>query len=222
MPEKPAVYSLLIEGAVVISWNPDPAADSYRLYREAGAGDVLHLVYAGTACETVDTVPLLDRLYTYRLSKIRGAMEFGPSEPVPGVASSVAVDGHRNDSRAQALLVDYVTPATIHYYRDDRGNEIEDRDWYRMIVPPRSFVTLAVDNLTNTSTVELLFQTEGETAAPLSVAPAGERTLYNYTLEPATVSFQICVAKDDFVGVTGQPGGKVAGYHVRFVQCNSL
>ncbi len=212
----PAVDSLAIEGSVSISWDFDPGADSYRLYRETSPGGAgLMSVYAGNGTCFKDRVPAADTIYYYRLAKIRGNREFEMSVYVPGVASGIARDSQDNDQRERATRVSFVTPATIHYYRDGIGNEIEDRDWYYMIVPPRSVITVAVTNMANTSIGELYFQVAGREAALLA-STGGERTLHNYELTEQPVYFQIYVSKDDFVGVTGAAGGKIASYQVRY------
>ncbi len=218
----PAVDSLGREGKVLVSWAPEAAADGYRLYRDSlpdGSGRLL--VYEGSSTAVADAVPAMDTLFYYRLAKIRGSREFGPSDPVPGVASSVARDSQMNDERSSATPVNYVTQATIFYYRDAWGNEIEDRDWYLMQVPPRSFVTVAVTNLSNTDLGELYFQVENQTAQLLSTT-GGERKLFNFDLEARPVYFQIYVAKDAFVGELSAPGGKIAAYQIEYRQTNAI
>ncbi|HUX13978.1 MAG TPA: hypothetical protein VMW87_13185 [Spirochaetia bacterium] len=219
---RPAVDSLAVEGRICISWDIDPGADSYRLYRECspeGAGRML--VYTGRGSRFEDRAPGMDIIYYYRLAKVRGEREFEMSDYVPGVASGVAKDSEDNDRRENATLVTFVTPATIHYFRDGIGNEIEDRDWYAMIVPPRSFITVAVTDTANTSIGELYFQVAGRDPALLA-STGGERSLHNYELTAQPVYFQIYVSKDDFVGVTGAPGGKIASYQVEYVLTTAI
>lgn len=218
----PTVESLGRERVVLVSWQPDPSADTFRLYRDSlpdGSGRTL--VYQGSSTRCADAVPIMDTIYYYRLAKVRGRREFPVSGFVPGVAGSVAADSLGNDESSTATRVDYVAQATIFYYRDAWGNEIEDRDWYYMVVPPRSFITVAATNLSNTDLGELFFQVAGETPRLLSIT-GGERKLFNFELGPRAVYFQIYVAKDTFVGELSAAGGKIAAYRLEYRQTNAI
>lgn len=217
----PTVDSLAVDGEILISWKADPAADSYRLYRDTSpTGTFSNLVYSGTGTSYADAGVSLDTMYYYELAKVRGDKVFSKSIFVPGVTSSITKNNIGNNDKADALELVTAAQQTIYYYQDGLGNVITEPNWYYMVVPPRSYITITVTNFQNTNTGELYCQVQGNTGVLLSTT--GSPTLYNYGLTSARVYFQIYADPSVFVGVAGSAGGHIGSYVVEYVQTNAI
>jgi len=218
---KPYVVSLAEAGEVLITWDADLATDSYRLYRSTDPDSAGSLcVYSGGCLSFADRTVDLDRMYYYALSKVRGQKEFGQSEAVPGVASAIRRDPFDNDRRENATEHTYVTPASIFYYRDSYGTEIEDTDWYYINIGPRTFVTLSVRFLANVTPRELWFMVDGQ--LPSLLSENAEPVLFNYETVPRRICFRISVNKENYLGIAAAAGGKSASYEVIYLQSNAI
>jgi len=137
--EVPSVTSFEKEETIEITWNADPGADEYILYRaEDAVIPVYKILYQGTSLSLTDTDVTGEHRYLYTLGKVRGTVLFGPSDPTLGVGSNVIQDNlEGNNIKEKATILVWDLDSNLYYYRSNDGEEIEDLDWYSIYVPPR-------------------------------------------------------------------------------------
>lgn len=126
---------------ISVTWNEDPLADSFILYRKLLPVGASQVVYAGESCEYVDALALPRTMYEYTLSKVRGTKEF----PIGAPAYCAFDERHPKDpngfndtlSTARCFTTFQISDFIV-YYSDISGHVISDRDWYYMDLDPHT------------------------------------------------------------------------------------
>lgn len=151
----PVVRSLAAAGAVEVSWANDDSADGYKLYRGESQGGPYSPVYQGVANSCFDRVPEQDRIYYYRLSKVKGSRELEQSVAVAGVASSFAAG-----ENVGAAPFEGESSGVIYSYSD--GLTLLSRSvGYYVELEPFKGVRVTIDGLANLGAGELRLVTAG-------------------------------------------------------------
>jgi hypothetical protein len=148
---KPNVESFGMENRIVITWAADDAADEYILYRDTNpAGSFNTAVYKGNGLSYVDANVTTDAFYYYKLSKKQGKKEFSKSDYSIGVCKDIKKDACEDNDTADSAtpLTEINTDANIYYYKDYRsGMAVEDKDWYKVTLPPMHRLILGFHNV---------------------------------------------------------------------------
>lgn len=214
---EPRVISFESENTITISWDEDSAADSYILYcaEDATVPD-FSVVYQGTDTEFQHENRSTGIRYLYRLSKMRGSKEFGPSESVLGVGSNTIYDAHEpNNSRDDAVFLEYQIDANIYYFRADGGQSISDEDWYFVEIPPQRTANITVDSLGTPNYIasgDVQFYREGY--VPQDITVGGTHSIANTGYETAEFRFRITPKPSEFVASPPAGGGTVKYYRL--------
>ena len=146
----PRVRSFATELCIEVDWEEDAAADEYLLERaEDTLLDLFKPVYRGQKQAYLDTSCQDQGRYLYRLRKLRGSRDFGPSEPILGIASDTCHDElEPNDVESQATSLTYDRYANLFFYRATPGlypgAVVQDTDWYTVEVPPRRIANIRI------------------------------------------------------------------------------
>ncbi|MBB6480910.1 hypothetical protein [Spirochaeta isovalerica] len=212
--QKPWVQSFTEELEIKISWEEDPGADEYVLYRADDNIGTYEKIYQGTSLEFFDSDVSEQGRYLYTLVKMRGEEAFGPSLPVLGVASMTMEDEFEsNDREENATPFLYDLSANVQYYADNTKQHIlEDRDWYSVEVGPRRSFTFQV-LYTGTGSQELEYYCQPET--PQGLDSESEITIVNTTMESKIFNF--CIYPYGANILTGSSGGgKIIQYDLDF------
>jgi hypothetical protein len=215
----PRASSLEQEYRIELTWEADEAADEYQLERaeDAAQGSFLP-VYRGSATRYLDADCRDQCRYLYRLSKLRGTRSFGPSAPVLGVASATCRDElEPNDSEGQATPLEYDRRANLFYYRATPGlypgAELQDDDWYSVLVPPRRKANLLVTQPglePGSPYTFLYFYLKGTT--PFRVVNNQLIEITNPSYEAKTFLFELFPNPDDFILEPTLGGGMLVDY----------
>ncbi len=147
----PKAVSFVTENQIGLSWDSDKAADLYVLERANDAPNPAYKeVYRGTAVSFTDADVADQSRFLYRLNKVKGEKAFGPSGAVMGIGSATCGDVHEpNDTWDQATPIDYHGCfSNLFYYRSYSGLEVQDADWYSVIVPPAKNANIVVTQIT--------------------------------------------------------------------------
>lgn len=144
----PVALSFREEYSVLLSWDADECADEYLLYAARDSSNPAYkCIYRGTEPSYVHHVENEGARYLYRMGKLRGQKEFGPSQSSFGVQSEVALDQWEpNDGQSQAAQLEYVIDANTHFFRSYGGEEISDSDWYWVEVPPLRSASVSISD----------------------------------------------------------------------------
>ena len=225
----PRASSLDREYLIELSWDADEAADEYVLERaeDSALGGFLQ-VYRGTATRYADTDCGDQRRYLYRLSKTRGARSFGPSAPVLGVASATCRDElEPNDTEDRATALEYDRRANLFFYRATPGLypgvELQDADWYSVLVPPRRKANLLVTQpaLEQGSLYTFLyFYLKGTT--PVRVINNQLLEIANASYEQKEFRFKLYPNPDDFIMEPSLGGGLLVDYTLSLYSITNL
>lgn len=223
----PTVLSFAAQRSISISWPTDPCADEYVLESASGsaASPAYSVVYRGTDTSYQEEGCVDQSLHLFRLSKLRGDREFGPSAPVLGVGSVTCEDlWEPNDTADTATDLGYEKDANLYYYRSYGGLEVQDLDWYSLKVPPRMvayvLVTQTSPVLANLEATGMNYAMPGQLSA--SIKNGALIALTNYAYTERTIAFEIFPNAAYFIGAGGTDGGSLIDYTVRLEQINSL
>jgi hypothetical protein len=228
----PRVVSFAAENRISVSWPADPCADEYVLEEASGSvsSPTYSVVYRGTASGYEERDCADRSLHLYRLTKMRGNREFGPSDAVLGVGSAVIEDAHEpNDAETQATNFGYgeydvYGSANLYCYRSYDGIEVEDEDWYAIVVSPRTNAYIVVvqtdPEIVDKEATWMLFCRRGESATP--VINDEPIALTNYSNSPRRISFKLYPQAEDFYGSGGAAGGSMVNYTVKLYGTMSL
>ncbi len=224
---KPEVNSFEIENSIVIEWEKDTGADEFILYRDTSpTGNFSEIVYRGKSLSYADYDISFEHLYYYKLAKRREKKIFNKSEPEMGIASDTIKDNYENNDTKEtsALFPDFIT-ANIYYYENLYGNTMEDKDWYRVMIPPRKFMVINILNEYNLNS-----QTDSSgTISDLSLIVVdgikddnvefnAEYNLVNDQNESKIKYFCIYPNREKFISSSPSPGvrGKLGIYRIDF------
>ncbi len=209
----PSVVSFEIEEQIKISWNKDPGADEYILYKALDqAVLVFEILYRGTLLSVVDTNAAGGDRYLYTLGKIRGSQLFGPSDTVLGIGSMVVNDElEGNNTKGNASKLDLRYDANIYYYKSYSGTELKDVDWYYVIVPPRKQANVVV-TYNQSGGIGLYFYLEGH--AVQSITSGDSLSITNNSDEERFFYFQISPNTSTFISDPAAGGGNLIDYNI--------
>lgn len=222
--ELPSVVSFEKEETIEISWNADPGADEYILFR---AEDVLlpvyEIIYQGTSLSLTDTDITGEHRYLYTLGKVRGTLLFGPSDPILGVGSNVIQDNlEGNNVKEMAAKLVWDLDANLYYYRSNNGEEIEDYDWYFVTVPPRRKAMIIVTQSGIGSGADSWMEYYLEGHVTETIVNSNAIPIENYSYEEKTFYFLISPNSSEFIGDPTLGGGGLINYRVSLNSIQSL
>jgi hypothetical protein len=223
----PSVVSFAAERSIGLSWPEDPNADEYLVEEASGseASPSYSVAYRGSRASFREDGCADQSLHLYRLVKLRGEREFGPSEPALGVGSVTCRDcWEPNDAESQATGLGYQKEANLYYYRSCGGLEVQDLDWYSIEVPPRMVAYLVVEQtmpkLSGSAPTWMLLAREGQVPVPIENGVL--IALTNYAYESKALRFEIYPRAADFIGSGGPQGGSLIDYTVRLERIDGL
>lgn len=223
----PSVLSFAAERSISLSWPADPCADEYLLESASGSAAIpaYSVAYRGTGTNYREEGCVDQSLHLYRLSKMRGDRQFGPSASVLGVGSATCKDAWEpNDTADRATDLGYEKDVNLYYYRSYGGLEVQDEDWYSLKVPPRmvAYVVVTQTNpqLSGTTTTWMRFATPGQVSTPVNNGVLIALTNYAYT--ERTIAFEIFPEAADFIGSGGAQGGSLIDYTLRLDRIDSI
>lgn len=212
---EPSVTSFEKEETIKITWNADPGADEYILYKAEDAFlPVYEIIYQGPELSVSDTDVNDENLYIYTLGKVRGTKLFGPSDPVLGVGSTVLKDEHEtNDKKENSTRLVWDLDANLYYYISHNRSEVKDYDWYHVTVPPnRQANIVLVQNGLVIGNTWMNFSLESQPPEPITNNQAIH--IRNTTLEEKTYNFLISPIPEDFYGDPPTSSGSLINYRI--------
>ena len=222
--EGPSVVSFEKEETIEITWNSDPGADEYILYRaEDALVPVYEILYQGTSLSLTDTDITGEHRYLYTLGKVRGTVLFGPFGPILGVGSNVIQDNlEGNNIKEKATTLVWDLDANLYYYRSNDGEEIEDFDWYSITVPPRrkAMIVVTQDGLGSGADSWMNYYLEGHVTE--TIINSNAIPVENYSYEKKTFNFLISPNSSEFIGDPTLGGGGLINYRVSLNSIQSL
>lgn len=178
----PVVRSLATAGAIGVSWANDTAADGYKLYRGEAPGGPYSSVYQGQESSYLDRAAEQDRIYYYRLSKLKGEQELEQSPPVAGVAAAFAVS-----ENAGAVPFSGEAAGVVYSYSDG-VTELSRSAEYYVDLEPFKGVRVTVEGMSNLGAGELRLVT-GDGVQLLNEGDSF--VIRNMTVERAPVPFRL-------------------------------
>ena len=223
--KEPVAESLVVENRVDVRWDEDPGADKYILERASDTASPFYgRIYQGTGTSYVDDD--LDDLsqYLYRLVKVRGDREFGPSEAVLGVGGMIVRDAHEpNDEMSDATELTYDRVSNLYYFRSYEGHTVQDTDWYFVTVPPqyRAYVVVTQDGVSSHENTYFYFYQYGGPAAT-RITNEDAVTIENLTYSEEKFYFKVFPFGDDFVSDPSGAGGTVVNYTISLLRIEKL
>lgn len=220
----PKVVSFTNDDSVTVSWDKDPGADEYLLYR---ARDVIvpvyDLVYRGRELTYEDTDTTAGYRYLYTLTKVRGTKLFGASDAALGVVSGVVLDSlEDNNTKDKASHLEWDLQSNLYYYQSYGNEKLIDYDWYSVTVPPmkKAIIVITQDGLAGGAASWMTYALEGE--PPVTVTNGGGREIPNPTYGEKTFYFRISPRASEFVSDLTQGGGSFISYTVSLNQITGL
>ncbi len=198
----PEARSFDEELTVHLSWKDDEAADMYILRRSQDDRSPMFdtIIYQGNGTSYVDREIAKDTRYLYRLDKIRGNRTFTGKTSALAACSPVKKDIYEdNDSIERATQLTSKCNANLYYYPFVDGRVLEDRDWYKVSIPPRAnaVITLTEIDLPVTST-ETAFVCTIDSFHSFIVSDVGTITIENTSDETVIIPFMLTANKEYF------------------------
>jgi hypothetical protein len=216
----PTVASFAVERRISLSWPEDSCADEYIVESASGSvgSPIYSTAYRGKSALYQEDGCADQSLHLYRLTKVRGERNFGPSDSVLGVGSVTRQDAWEpNDVDSLATDLGYEKDANLYYFRSYGGVEVQDVDWYSIVVPPRMVAYVVVEQtmpkLSGTTTTWMRFAMKGQVSTPINDGVLIPLTNYAYGAQ--TIAFEIFPEAADFIGSGGPQGGNLIDYTVR-------
>ncbi len=220
----PKVVSFTNDDSITVSWDKDPGADEYLLYRTRDLSvPVYDLVYRGTALSFEDTNKAEGYRYLYTLTKVRGTKLFGPSDAVLGVVSGVVLDSlEDNNTKDKASHLEWDLQSNLYYYQSYGNEKLVDYDWYNVTVPPRrkAIIVITQDGLAGGAASWMTYSLEGHSSATVTNGDGIE--IPNYTYGEKTFYFRIAPKAVSFVNDLTRGGGSFINYTVSLNQITGL
>jgi len=222
----PTVTSFEKEETIEITWNADPGADGYILYRAVDTENpVYEILYQGTDLSVSDTDVIngAGNRYLYILGKVRGTKLFGPSDPALGVGSMVIQDElENNDTKGRATRLIWDLDANLYYYLSYSGAEVKDYDWYSVIVPPRKQANIVItqEGLSANENCYISFALESGGVDP--IINSIRIPIKNKTYVEKTFYFKISPIPGYFYDDPPTVGGSLINYHIYINSITSL
>ncbi len=220
----PGVVSFVDELTIEISWDSDPGADRYVLYKaEDAVSPVYEIFYQGSDLCVTDTDVTGEHRYLYTLGKLRGRELFGPSDPVMGVGSSVIRDSlEENDTKDSATALVWDLDANLYYYRSNDGEVSQDYDWYSISVPPRrrAMIIVTQDGLGSGADSWMNYYLEGHSTE--TIVNSNAISIGNYSYAEETFYFLISPNSSEFIANPSLGGGSLINYRISLNSIESL
>jgi len=215
---EPEVISFTDELVIELSWDEDPGADEYLIYKSVDSVNQYSLIYRGTDLIYSDRNVANEKRYLYSLVKMRGNVDFGPSSPVLGVGSMTVEDVYEpNDDESEASPFLHNLSANVQYYTsEDRLQILDDRDWYSIEVRPQmqAIFKVLVEGVPSNSETGLMFYLQPH--VPSKILNQGELVIRNTSMEKK--SFTFCIYPHGATIITGSSGGgKFIHYDLNFI-----
>jgi len=151
----PKADSLSKEHTVYLSWQEDDAADKYYLMRSFDNTRNWDCIYTGNETSFIDKELEDNTNYIYRLDKTRGTTYFAGKDYAFGWSSGTIRDSSEpNDVPEKAAFLEYdriCNLPCVGFVTDNK--EINDEDWFYVIVPPmrQADIIVGQHNLENTA-----------------------------------------------------------------------
>ena len=220
----PKVVSFTNDDSVIVSWDKDPGADEYLLYRALDVSvPVYDRVYRGRELTFEDRDTTEGYRYLYTLTKVRGTKLFGPSDAVLGVVSGVVPDSlEDNNTKDKASHLEWDLQSNLYYYQAYGNEKLVDYDWYSVTVPPRrkAIIVITQDGLAGGAASWMTYSQEGHSSATATNGDGIE--IPNYTYGEKTFYFRISPRASEFVSDLTRGGGGFINYTVSLNQITGL
>ncbi|MBN1697455.1 MAG: hypothetical protein JW881_08070 [Spirochaetales bacterium] len=221
---KPFVSSFVDEETIIITWDDDPAADNYILYRsEEVPSENYHVVYRGKKNSYLDRnfIEYLSNenaLFHYSLSKVRGTREFGPSEPSLGIFSKMINDPFEpnNDETQAHELSTAKIEGNIYFFRDEEQNLLIDEDWFFITLQPRQQAELVLTQKGDTKLQYFQYQVLNSSNNPTDISHNVRFFVANNSDYLTKIYFKIIpLIKNYMVSGIQTNGGSQRGYYLK-------
>jgi hypothetical protein len=224
-PSAPRVSSFVAEYCIDATWDADKAAEEYVLERaDDSASPSWFTVYRGTTTSYSDRTCADQRRYLYRLSMVRGARVFGPTEEAVGIGSAACRDQlEPNDGEEIATSLDYDRASNLYFYRACSGTVVQDLDWYSVSVPPRRTANIVVtqSGLTGGSVnTWMMFYLKG--TVPAVIVNNSAIPITNPAYETKVFLFRISPNPAEFISDPTLAGGSFIDYTVSLFSITSM
>jgi hypothetical protein len=142
------VHSFKVERAIWIEWEPDRGAEEYVLLKSTSSTGTFVEIWNGQDTFYRDESVDLGTFYYYQISKKQGRLEFLNEEYGYGVCGHEQEDGFEpNDTQTTGVHFNDITFANIYLYEGPGMDTVEDRDWYYVTIPKRSYAVLQLYKL---------------------------------------------------------------------------
>jgi hypothetical protein len=226
---KPFVSSFEDEETIIITWDDDPAADEYILYRnEVPYGNRI-VVYQGKENSYIDRnfIEYLSRenaYFHYSLSKVRGMREFGPSEPSLGIYSKIINDPfepNNHENLAHELSTAKIE-GNIYFFRDDQQNLLIDEDWFFITLQPRQQAVLVLTQIGDTNLQYFQYQVLNSSNNPIDISHNVEFCVVNNSDCLTKKYFKIIPLIKNYMTGIETNGGSQRGYYLKITRWDSV
>jgi len=200
--QAPVVESYTATSGINISWNNLEIAEKYVLYRSISITGTYTKVTELTTQSYTDTGIVANTMYYYMVSSKFYVYETTKSSYGYGASSSITKDTYEpNETNTDAKeLVVTGTIGSIYYVKEGT-NEIEDVDWYYVILPKNSLLQITIQNENN------LLNNDIQLTVNSNVIPVTFGTVYsinnNTGLDNAKIYFKISVDKLKMLNKSG-------------------
>jgi hypothetical protein len=225
----PTVTSFHKSLAIDVSWEEDPGAEEYQLYRALDADiPVYSIIYRGDKLLYEDRACGDRERYLYVLCKTRGSKLFGPSDPILGFASAVTNDAFEpNNTKAQATILNFTDNANLPFFQSEAGEISTDADWFAVDVPGRMRAVVQVhQSAPAPSNVGGQLMTRLRYAIDeYLVDRAGQDVdilLENNDVYPKRIYIQLYTTADVALDYPAQGGGIIISYSIKLVRIEAL
>lgn len=218
----PSVDSFSANGIVEISWELDNLADEFILYRASDSAVlVFKEIYRGRDLTFVDTTGVLDSIYLYSLSKVRGDHVFEMSVPVAGLFTGNMGDSlENNNTEEESTLLNSEFIANLYDYQSIGGLEIADVDCYRIVLPGLDSVSITISQLNSGLVlgIDTSFLYTIDNSAVSVVLHNTEINLTNSMGTEKEFFIKLYPDQDDFLPVAGTAGGSFISYKISLIE----
>ena len=203
---KPKVASFTVPGEIIITWEANPYATGYELYRYTEPDCELGIkVYEGDDLSYRDNEVTIGQFYYYKVTNKDRYKTYDSSPYAFGVTAYTGKDDYEdNENKDHATILEHgsTNEATIYYFKDSVGNNLIDYDWYYVQVPPHTEIPIIIEDFTHTLEDDDLFIAIGDEEKRLLKERSGYR-LYNPGNTVAGVFFSITVNPEKFYNEYG-------------------
>jgi hypothetical protein len=202
-----------------ITWKADPGADEYLLLRDTSpSGSFSTQVYKGTATSAIQSSLNQETWYYYKLNKTRGTATYTSDTIAFGFSSPVPADPYEpNNEKMNATLLVTAIESNLWYYQDSFGNVVEDKDWFKVAIPPRKSMTIRITSGQASNFADQDLYYVSEYGYPDTLSSEEDKIINNYEMTEGYFYFQIYCNYTHFIADPLTGGGKAGTYRVKIL-----